>query len=211
MEEKDYLRFLVNLKLFNNNSKKEERDFVSRKGFSELSSGFSELSSGYPELSSEISPELRSFLEKLPKLVGIICYCLNPNHYHFILKQLTDNGISKFMHKLDLGYTNYFNRKYDRSGSLFQGTFREVHIDSNEYVLYLSGYANGNVEIHKIAKAEDYKWSSYRDYLGLRNGTLCDKEIILSQFKSVEEYKEYVNLVIEKSRERKDLEKYFIE
>ena len=58
------------------------------------------------------------------KLVNFICHCLNPNHYHFILEQLIDGGIEKFMHRLGLGYTKYFNQKYKRSGSLFQGTFK---------------------------------------------------------------------------------------
>jgi putative transposase len=115
------------------------------------------------------------------------------------------------MRKLGTGYTNYFNKKYDRSGSLFQGKFKAIHIDANEYLLWLSGYVNGNAEIHKISKAEDYKWGSYQDYLGLRNGTLCNKEIILSQFKNAEEYKKHTEMVIRESGKRKDMEKYFIE
>ncbi len=143
--------------------------------------------------------------------VEIICYCLNLNHYHFILKQLTENGIAKFMQKLGTSYTMYFNIKYDRSGSLFQGPFQAKHIDTNEYLLWLSGYVNGNAEIHKIAKAENYKWCSYQDCLGKRDGTLCNKEIILSQFKNLDEYREYVKMVMKESNKRKDLEEYFIE
>ncbi len=60
------------------------------------------------------------------KLVEIIAYCLNHNHYHLLLKQVADGGISKFMHKIGTGYTNYFNEKKDRSGSLFQGSFKAV-------------------------------------------------------------------------------------
>ncbi len=203
MDESDYLKFLINLRLFNNNSKKEERDFVSRKA-QEKKIKEKELSSGYPELSS--------FLEKLPKLVSIICYCLNPNHYHFILKQLVKDGISKFLHKLDLGYTHYFNQKHYRTGSLLHGTYRDVHITTNEYLIYLSAYINGNIEIHKIAKAEDWPWGSYKDYLALRNGTLCNKNIILDGFENINEYKDLVNVVIKESRECKDeIKKYFLE
>lgn len=137
-------------------------------------------------------------------LVEFICYSLVPNHYHFILRQLVNQGISKFIHKLEMGYAKYFNRKYSRLGALFQGKFQAVHIKTNEYVLYLSGYANGNVEIHKIAKAKEWKWSSYKDYLGLRSGTLCNKKIILDQFKNVEDYGKYVKMVIENSGKRKD-------
>jgi len=144
-------------------------------------------------------------------LVKIICYCLNPNHYHFILRQLVDGGITQFMRKLGTSYAKFFNIKYNRSGYFFQGKFKSKHIDTNEYLLWLSGYVNGNAEIHKIAKAENYKWCSYRDYLGLRKGTLCSKEIILDQFKNTEEYKKYVEMVIKESSGRKDLEEYFIE
>ena len=211
-EEGDYLRFLNNVREFNNNSTYEQRTFIKNRikhRNSEREEG-KELSSEASELSSFPS-SLSEFLSSFPKLVEIICYCLNPNHYHFILKQIAENGVSKFMHKLDTGYTNYFNIKYDRSGSLFQGPFKAKHIDTNEYLLWLSGYVNGNAEIHKIAKAENYKWRSYQDYLGKRNGTLCNKEIILSQFKDIEEYKEYVEMVIRESGKRKDMEEYFIE
>ncbi len=199
--EEDYLRFLTSMREFNNNSSDAQRDYEKRK--TEKDRKNLKLSFGYPKLSFK-------FLS-MPKMVDIICYCLNPNHYHFILKQLSENGISKFMHKLDTGYTKYFNYKYNRSGSLFQGPFQSIHINTNEYLLWLSGYVNGNAEIHKIGKAENYKWRSYQDYLGKRSGTICNKEIILSQFKDIEEYKKYVEMVIAESRNRKDLEKYFIE
>ena len=60
------------------------------------------------------------------KLVEFICYCLNPNHYHFLMRQVADKGIEKFMHRLCLGYARYFNIKCQRSGSLFQGPFKAV-------------------------------------------------------------------------------------
>jgi len=198
-DKKDYSRFLKNMREFNNELTREQR--ICKE--TELNSEASELSS--------VSSAMLEFFSSLPKLVEIICYCLNPNHYHFILRQLVDNGIIKFMHKIGTGYPNYFNIKYDHSGHLFQGRFKAKHIDINEYLLWLSGYVNGNAEIHKIAKAENYQYCSYPDYLGSRNGTLCDKEIILSQFKNSEEYRKYVEMVIRESSKRKDMEKYFIE
>ena len=65
-------------------------------------------------------------------LVQIICYCLNPNHYHLLLKEIKDGGISEFMKRVGGGYTWYFNNKHKRSGTLFQGRFKSVHIKSNE-------------------------------------------------------------------------------
>jgi len=97
----------------------------------------------------EHSFKLGSPTPKLKKLVNFVAYCLNQNHYHFILEPLVDNGIQKFMHKLSTGYTNYFNEKYKRSGSLFQGGYKAIHINSNEYLLHASVYINLNYKIHK--------------------------------------------------------------
>ena len=70
-----------------------------------------------------------SGLIKDKKIVDFICYCLNPNHFHFAIKQVGDNGIIKFMHRLGTGYTKYFNQKYENSGALFQGRYKAKHID----------------------------------------------------------------------------------
>ena len=90
-------------------------------------------------------------LSKEP-LVSIIAYCLNPNHFHFILKQLVDGGLSKFMQKLQGGYTYYFNMDNSRTGSLFQGTFKSNIIDDENYFNKVLGYVNNNDEVHDIPK-----------------------------------------------------------
>ncbi len=135
-------------------------------------------------------------------LVEIICYCLNSNHYHILLKQLMDKGIERFMHKLGVGYTNYFNNKYKRRGCLFEGTYKAKHIDTNEYLLWVSGHINGNSEIHNIVNADRYKWSSYKDYFDNKSET-CNMDTIINQFTSREEYKEFVNMVINESKSKK--------
>lgn len=189
--EEDYLKFLRNLKDLNNKSFYEERkNIIVAKGFKELS----------------------SFLGKLEKVVSILSYSLITNHFHFILKQLTDGGISKFMHKLGVSYTNYFNKIHKRRGPLFQGTFKAIHIDNNNYLLWLCGYINGNVEIHKAGEVKNYKWSSFKHLLGLgESEILDDTNIILYQFGNQEKFENFVKTVIDESRERKDLEKYLLE
>jgi|WetSurMetagenome_2_1015567.scaffolds.fasta_scaffold210596_2 putative transposase len=155
-------------------------------------------------------------------LVEIICYCLNPNHYHFILKQIVERGIERFMHKVGMGYTNFFNKKYDRSGSLFQGPFKAIHIDSNEYLLYLSAYINANHFIHGYEERElssrgslaptDWEYSSLQDYLGKRKGALCDTEPVLGQFdNNISQYEKYLNDNAAHFREKKEMEKYYLE
>lgn len=116
------------------------------------------------------------------------------------------------MHRLSLGYTKYFNRKYNRTGSLFGGVFQSIHVDNNSRLLWVSSYVNGNAEVHKISEAKNYKWCSYPDYLDKREGNLCSKTVILGQFNnSVKDYQKFVEMVIGESGRRKDMEGYLLE
>ena len=155
--------------------------------------------------------QLGNRMSKQSKLVNFVCYCLNPNHYHFILEQATDNGIEKFMHRLGIGYTKYFNKKYDRSGVLFQGGFKAVHIDSNEYLLHLSAYVNLNDKVHSLGNSvSKLVLSSWEEYIDGRN-SFCNKDIILGQFKNLLEYKNFAENSLIDIKERKELEKMLLE
>ncbi len=153
-----------------------------------------------------------SFIEKsklgsrTPKLVNIVCFCLNPNHYHLLLKQVGDRGISKFMQRLGTAHSNYFNEKYKRSGALFQGKFKAIHVDSNEYLLHLSAYINLNFDVHSKwrGKEKSATYSSWDEYCGKSSKSLCNKKIILEQFSSVEEYKLFALDALTDIKERKD-------
>ncbi|MCR4276052.1 MAG: transposase [Candidatus Parcubacteria bacterium] len=141
------------------------------------------------------------------KLVNIIAYCLNPNHFHLILQQVNDGGISEYMKRLGGGYTWYFNNKYDRSGSLFQGRFKSVHVDSNEYLLHVSAYVNLNDRVHQLggptAKLVESvsSWSEYTDH---KIQGICEKEIILGQFRNKNEYEKFARSSLESIIKRKE-------
>lgn len=146
------------------------------------------------------------------KLVDFVCYCLNPNHFHFILKQREDGGISLFMKKLTGGYARYFNERYDRTGFLFQGRFKAKHIFSNDYLLYLSAYVNLNNLVHSLSDPTSKlkiksSWEEYTKGLSIKK--FCNKEVILEQFRSAAEYKNYANealsLMQQKKKDDKDL------
>lgn len=124
-------------------------------------------------------------------LVNFVCYCLNPNHYHFILEQTEDRGVEKLMQRLSNGYTKFFNNKYKRSGSLFGGRYKAKFIDSNEYLLHLSAYINLNNQAHFGHSMSKICKSSWGEYLGKSKDNFCKREIILSQFKNKEEYKKF--------------------
>jgi len=127
------------------------------------------------------------------KIVDIICYCLMPNHFHFLLKQVKESGITEFISKLSNSYTKYFNTKNQRVGPIFQGEFKSVHIETNEQLLHVSRYIHLNPIISYIAKdLKNFKWSSYTEYIGELDNALCSKEIILDQFKLKKDYKDFI-------------------
>jgi len=200
LNEKDYLRFLKSISEYNNNSLYEQRVFIRNRNHKERGK----------ELSSEAS-ELSSYLSNLPKFVEIISYCLISNHYHFLLKQLVNNGISKFLHKLDLGYTHFFNKKYSRTGSLFQGTYKAIQVTDYSYLLKLLVYVNCNYKIHNLGGAKDWVWSSYLDSVGLKNGTLCNLEIIKEEFEGLKNFKSFCEEIIPDIKESKQIKKYLLE
>lgn len=129
-----------------------------------------------------------------PKLVNIVAYCLNQNHFHMILEPVADKGIQQFMQKLGTGYTNYFNHKNKRSGVLFQGKYKAKHISSNEYLLHLGVYVNLNDQVHKGMNKDwmaELPFSSFNEYVNKGVKGICKKDIILGQFKDIESFKKY--------------------
>ncbi|KKR43088.1 hypothetical protein A2356_01945 [Candidatus Nomurabacteria bacterium RIFOXYB1_FULL_39_16] len=159
-----------------------------------------------------------SLASKKKKLINFVAFCLNQNHYHFILEPLVDDGIQKFMHRLSTGYTNYFNEKYKRSGSLFQGTYKAIHANSNEYLLHLSVYVNLNYKVHKNLNKEWMKKltiSSFKEYVGEASKSFCAKGIVLEQFNSIKEYKSFCGTtlpeILRKKEEEKELKYMLLE
>ncbi len=142
-------------------------------------------------------------------IVNIVCYCLMPNHFHLVLEQLVDNGISAFMHKLSTAYVMAFNKKHERTGRLFEGSFKTRFIKDDTYLLYLSKYIHLNpVSIidprwkergvndwEKINKyLESYRWSSYMDYVDIKNfPSIINKGFLRQYYFNGKQYKDFIN------------------
>lgn len=168
----------------------------------------STVGSVYEHLREEI--KFGSSTPKNKKLVNFVAYCLNQNHYHFILEPLVEDGIQKFMHRLSTGYTNYFNEKYKRSGSLFQGRYKAIHINSNEYLLHLSVYVNLNYKVHKDLNKDwmkDLSISSFKEYIEKTSKEFCVKDIVLDQFSNLKEYKSFCESTLPEILRKKEEEK----
>ncbi len=120
--------------------------------------------------------DYEKFLEVLIKLKAeinfkIYAYCLMSNHVHLVLKEIGIGDISKIMQRLLTKYARWFNIKYDRTGTLLEGRYRSRAVDSDEYFLHLVRYVHQNPQKAKITEtAEEYMWSSFRDYSGTDKG-----------------------------------------
>ncbi len=114
--------------------------------------------------------------------VDLISFCLMPNHFHFLAKQKTIDGITKFIRAICTNYVMYFNKKYDRVGTLFQGKYKGILLDNDVYLLHLSRYIHLNPT--KIGSDPKNSYSSYNYYLGKKHADWLKPEEIMSFFKS---------------------------
>jgi len=165
MKNQDYSRFTIGLELFNSEAPARLWELLAKAGSD-------------PALRDRLR-EQRT--QKLPRLVDILAFALMPNHFHLILREIVQGGISAFMQKMG-GYATYFNKQYDRTGSLFQGRYKSIEVSSNEQLLKVFVYVHTNpVELWEpewkefrvhdakgaLRRLQAYHWSSYRDYLGM--------------------------------------------
>ena len=142
-------------------------------------------------------------------LVDIGTYCLMPNHFHILVKEKVENGLSTFIQKLSTAYAMYFNTKYERKGILFEGRFKSKHIDTDEYLNWVFSYIHLNpvklidsnwkengISDTTAAKnfIQNYKYSSYYDYfLGDRTEKLIlDKNSFPDHFSQLNDFKDLI-------------------
>jgi len=149
-------------------------------------------------------------IERVPRklLIDLLIFCLMPNHFHLMIKQQKEGGITAFMRKLGTGYTNYFNKKYNRVGHLLQGKYKIVHVNQESHFIHLPYYIHLNPldadfpewrerKIKNYKKAmkfiENYRWSSFQDYIGIKNfPSVTQREFLLKFFEGPAQYKKDV-------------------
>lgn len=150
--KKDFFRFYLSLGVFNS---------------IEPSVNF-ELSRNKKILSSE-------------RLVSIHAYALLPNHFHLLIEQKSDGGISEFMKRVSTGYTSYFNDRHQRSGVLFQGRFKRVQVENDEQYRYLLAYVNENHTVHNIQQPNEIIYTSSMHYCNSIKSKLVQDDYILNE------------------------------
>lgn len=129
------------------------------------------------------------------KLVDILAFCLMPNHFHFLLRQLQDKGISKFLGNLQNSYTRYFNTKNELDGPLFLDQFKAKLILTDEQLIHVSRYIHLNPYTSYVVKdliaLLKYPWSSLPEYLD-NQPRLCELETIMNFFRSPQDYQKFL-------------------
>lgn len=142
-------------------------------------------------------------------LVDIVAYCLNPNHYHLLLRQNVKDGVSKFLQRLAGGYTMYFNERHKRSGALFQGKFKAVHIATNEQLLHVSAYINLNPRVHRLTgKTSRTSMDAYLRKTAAKED-FCRPRAVLEQFRNGREYLAFSEDALSIMLKRKDDEREY--
>ena len=132
-----------------------------------------------------------SLLERFSRefSVSVLAYCLMDNHVHLIVRDINDN-VSTFMRKLDVSYSLFFNKKYERSGHLFHDRYKSEAIDSDVYLLRAFRYVLNNPQKAGICSADEYEWNSYRLY-GDRT-SFVDTSILQDQIGDPDEYQAFI-------------------
>jgi putative transposase len=153
---------------------------------------------------SNTGPRFSLNIKKTPRdgheIVQIICYCIMCTHIHLVLKQMVDRGVSVFMSNILNSYTRYFNEKYKRRGTLWEGRFKRILVENDEYLLHLTRYVHLNpVTARLVDYPEQWPFSSYSEYVGKNaEENICTFQGLISI--APVEYKDFVESRIEYQR-----------
>jgi putative transposase len=136
--------------------------------------------------------KVKRLLTELP--ITALAYCLMPNHYHSVLRQDGDIPISTFIQRLFQTYTQAFNKQQRRKGPLFEGRFRHVHVDRDEYVIHLCRYVHLNpVTAGLVSDPAEWPYSNYLEWIEARSGTLVDRAFVRQFFPTPDAYVAFVH------------------
>ncbi|GBD87973.1 transposase IS200 like protein [bacterium BMS3Abin03] len=151
--------------------------------------------------------KVRKYTEQFD--ITVIAYCFMPNHYHFIFRQNSDLEINNCVQNIFNSYTKAINKRYKRRGTLFEGKFKAKEIYEDQSVLEVCRYVHRNpLEAGLVKNLEDWQYSNYSEWIGLRSGDLCDKDFIVKNFPNPDDYKKFVLDYYSTKQMLKKLKKY---
>lgn len=143
---------------------------------------------------------------------NILAYCLMPNHYHFLVRQVSDRPLSDWIQRLFNGYVQAVNRQQKRSGTLFQGTAKHILVNDGSYLIHLARYIHNNpVEANLVSQPQDWKYSNYAEWIGMRNGTLVDRGFVKCYFPTGADYRQFMQSYSIDEKLNNELKGYYLE
>ena len=146
------------------------------------------------------------------KLVKVIAYCLMPDHFHFILTQLKENGISNFIHRLTTSYSHYYNLKHEQRGPVFESRFKAVRVENQDQLIHLSRYIHLNPATGFLVEDPiEYEYSSYKIYLGEHDSDFVDPSDVMVDFSSQKQYRKFVLDQKDYQRELKQMREFILD
>lgn len=137
---------------------------------------------------------LRRLKERAVKFqVVVIAYCLMPNHYHLLVRQDGEVAAGKVAQLVSNGYAQWFNRRYEHSGTLFEARYKSLHVGRDEYLRHLCRYIHLNPVRHGfVAQPSQWAYSNYLEWTGQRRGSLIDRSFVAAWFPQPHSYAEFV-------------------
>ncbi|NCN58474.1 hypothetical protein COW99_06085 [Candidatus Roizmanbacteria bacterium CG22_combo_CG10-13_8_21_14_all_38_20] len=152
--------------------------------------------SHYRRLEDETKKQtLNKLYQQSDKLVDIYSFCIMPNHYHLLLKQLTDDGISKFIRQIQNSYARYINIKTQRNGALLQSPFKSVLIENDEQFIHVARYIHLNPLTSYIltnqSELANLEWCSYKDYCSANSRGFVNTSNLMSYYNSIDELNKF--------------------
>ena len=137
---------------------------------------------------------LRLMRNVMPDLkVSVIAYCLLPNHYHWLIRQVGELPAGLLPQRVFNRYSKAFNNQQGRSGTLFEGRYKVIAVESDEYLRHLCRYIHLNPVRHGFAQdPAAWPYSNYLEWVNGRAGKLVDREFIVAHFRDARVYEEYV-------------------
>ncbi len=200
-------RSIAKFKIFNNSDDYNRfLELLDLDRFSEFQYKYSK----FKRLSLQHQKSITDNLIGSSKIVEIVAYCIMPTHFHLLLKQTADKGITNYLKRLLDGYTRYFNIKYHRTGPLWEGRFKNVLVNNDEQLLHLTRYIHLNpVSANLVKKPEQWVFSSYQEYIDLKTKGLCEIDDLVEL--SPKKYKTFVKDRIAYQKELSEIKRILIE
>ena len=143
---------------------------------------------------------------------SVIAYCLMPNHFHFLFRQDGNASLNIAVGYLFNTYTKAINKKYNRTGTLFEGHFKCIEVEDEKYLLELCRYIHRNpVDDKLVENIEEWEFSNYLEWVGERKGSLIDTDLRDKHFPAGKGYENYVMDYVSDKQARNELRKFLFE